>query len=206
MGSRSGSVHESSDLGFLPTRQSIDPLFTHPSKPRPIHPTQRRLIAPCLTESGRVDVRKGVTLIHGRADPSHASKQADRDGPTSLLRHQTTHLGSADGSNTQPQQETLIVRGVYERGSCSNRRRGCGRLAVLWPISRLQQTFCDEPPVPGPGRPGTPDLRLPTIALGCPGCVLLRVRAPQAWMFLMRLKRLPEPTFPDADLVTGPAV
>lgn len=84
---------------------------------------------------------KGVTLIHGRADPSTCmqTRQTGRHGPErSLLRHQTTHLGSADGSNTQPQQETLIVRGVTrEAGGCSssNRRRGCGRLAVLCGLS-----------------------------------------------------------------------
>lgn len=143
------------------------------------------------------------------------------DGQTrpreSLLRHQTTHLGSADGSNTQPQQqETLIVRGagLRERQVLQLQAKmcGCGRLAVVvcGPISRSQQTFCDEPPVPGPGRPGTPELRLPTIALGRPGCMALLLATGcvhnKRGLFLMRLKKFPEPTFPDADLVTGPAV
>lgn len=36
---------------IFPTRQSCRPAFHPPSQARPIHPTRRRLIAPCLTES-----------------------------------------------------------------------------------------------------------------------------------------------------------
>lgn len=118
------------------------------------------------------------------------------------------HLGSADGSNTQPQQqETLIVRGFCEvcegdREIERAARRGC-EWPCRWPyLSKSQQTFCDEPPVPGPGRPGTPELRLPTIVLGRAGgqgVALLLVHpvgatTTRVWVFLMRLNGCSPPS------------
>lgn len=60
----------------------------------------------------------------------------------------------------------------------------CGRLAVVCGLSLgLSKRSCDEPPVPGPGRPGAPELRLPTITLGLPGVwPCRRVRQPGAWV------------------------
>ena len=152
---------------------------------------------------GDVDSRQGNASV-----PSHADRQ---DTDRELCDVKQHILGSADGSNTQPQQETLIVRGLREKDSGSGRRCGvwAARRCCVWPAS--------GPYLVGLSKPSATNLlsralgaqALPSFgyrrsflaARGVTCCFLGPGACCTCGMFLMRLEKVPKPAFPDAELV-----
>lgn len=158
-------------LVFLPHDRASARFSPTPPKPRPIHPTQRRLIAPCLTESGRVGVRKGVTLIHGRADPStcrHASHagtvQRERESfcdikRASLIHGWVKHAATAGDADSQGPFAREKAAAAANRGTWVwAARRGCvAYLSVS--ANLLRRTSCPGPWAPRHSRASATDDR-----------------------------------------------
>lgn len=122
-------------------------------------------------------------MIHGTASagqsnnpPIHMQTRQEKtrtessatSNNTSLIRGWVKHAATAGDADSQGGHKNDSPRRNITFGACGLAGWLEWRAArrSFWPISRSQQTFCDEPPVPGPGRPGTPEPRLPTIVLG----------------------------------------